>query len=200
MQYFHINHTTDYSGYRAISVGDILETSREGFNPYFRNTLNGPKKFNLSDKESLPILDFFRRLSLGELDNYKQLMNHREVARYSFQFLSSFIKITREMHFENVRVRNFSELPSRQHCIWLAESLEDAQYWKERLVGRVNCRIFRVEVDGSVFRTNEGHLIQEAEPFDITIQRAKDYWNGRPSNGRNEVLFEGSFRVLEQVD
>ncbi|MGN7510720.1 DUF2441 domain-containing protein [Aeromonas salmonicida] len=199
MEYFHINHTTDYSNFQAMTVGGTYETSLQEFNPYYNNVLNGAKRFNLSEKNSLPILDFFKRLSQGQLDDFHQLKDHRAVAQFAHDFLSAYIKIAREMHFENVRTKKFTKLPSRQHCIWLAESLEDAKYWVNRLAGRTNCRIFRVEVDGRVFKTNEGHLIQEAEPYEDTLRRANEYWNGTTSYGRSEVLFEGSLKVLEHV-
>ncbi len=199
MEYFHINHTTDYVGFQAMTVGSTYETSLKEFNPYYKNALNGAKRFNLSQSDSLPMLDFFKRLSQGELDHFHQLKDHKAVAQFAHDFLSAYIKITREMHFENVRANKFPELPSRQHCIWLAESLDDARCWVNRLEGRTNCRIFRVAVDGRVFKTNEGHLIQEAEPYEDTLRRANEYWSGAASNGRSEVLFEGSLRVLEHV-
>lgn len=199
MEFFHINHTTDYSRFQAMTVGGTYKTSVQEFNPYYENALNCAKKFNLSESDSLPILDFFKRLSYGRLDHFDQLKDYKAVARYAHEFLSAYIKVVREMHFENVRTKKFPELPSRLHCIWLTESVEDARYWVNRLSDRVNCRIFRVEVNGRMHKANEGHLSQEAEPYECTLRRANEYWSGVTSNGRNEILFEGGLRVLEHV-
>ena len=197
MEFYHINHVTPYTGEMLLQLDDLVETSAREYNPFYTSILNGAKSFDLSSEQSIPILEFFSKVSDGAFQQIAELNDPKNIATFANIFLDQYLKFCRETHFENIRRKEFPELPSRTRCIWLAKSYEDALYWKERLTGRDNAQILRVHVSGNIFTTFEGHLIRDSEPYDITISRARDYWSGKPAIGKEEILFEGTLKVLE---
>ena len=197
MEYYHINCCAEHNPYGALNVGSIVSTSKEQVNPYYQNLLNGAKKFNILSTESVPILKFFHKLSEGEYDKIIPLRNHKNVAKFAYDYLDQYIKFARETHFENVRRIEFPDLPSRQHCIWLAKNYDDVCYWQFRLPHGVQAQILRVEVKGVIFVANEGHLIRDAEDTETVISRARAYWQGNSADEEEEVLLEGRMKVLE---
>ncbi|MFL3317324.1 DUF2441 domain-containing protein [Klebsiella michiganensis] len=196
MEFFHVTHGSDSE---FLNVGKEVVISKNRLNHFYENTMNGANSFGLSENESMPIIKFFDSILLGELDSHSEFKNYKNIASYAKAFMEIYIKQVRELHFESIRKEEFSSLPSRKHCIWLAKNHDDAYYWVKRLGGgKENKRIIRIKIlDGVPFETNEGHLQYDSEPTTKILERARQYWKGEPSDGRNEFLFEGKFKILE---
>jgi Protein of unknown function (DUF2441) len=81
---------------------------------------------------------------------------------------------------EEVRREIAPDAPSRQRCLWLADSLEEARAWQVRL-GGASARILRLNVSGGVHRADAALLLGDSEPLSQTYARARSYWRGEHS-------------------
>ena len=199
MEFFHIYHTSEYTENPEVEKDMIINTNSRDFNPYYKNILNGAKVFDMMGiMPPLQILDLFRSVQRGDLDDIPGLNDYKVIAKTSESFLSQYINFFRETIFEQVRVGSYMEQPSRLKCIWLAENFEDAKYWLRRLEGRSNPIILKVEAKNDKFHsTNEGHLSEDSATYEDTLSKAMGYWSGEESTGHTEILYEGELVVKE---
>lgn len=107
----------------------------------------------------------------------------------------------RESVFENIRLSNYPNLPSRRSCLWMASSLEGACAWMSRLPHRGNKRVLEIRVlgDGVVHMANEGHLTTGPLNIQELELHAHNYWSGKTADGMAEFLYAGRFRVIREV-
>ena len=111
-----------------------------------------------------------------------------------------FVMLARERFRESVRRAKFSDRPSRQHCLWLCPSLENACDRLTRLECN-NYHILKVSVNGRLHTANERWLMRDSEPLEITRAQAKEYWQGlQVDGGREEILCEGRMKGLEILE
>ncbi|MBM0417989.1 DUF2441 domain-containing protein [Aeromonas veronii] len=196
MKYFHVNHISQYSPQKNLEVGDVIELSSKEFNPYYKSILNRQKHIKVGGKE-IPLLKFFDGVQRGQYKEHPEISDPKTIAKFAHSLLDDFIQFHRETHFENIRSAEFPHLPSRLNCIWLASSYEEAVSWSQRLTDRKKPRIVQVELESEPFQANECHLFQDTELTKITLERARNYWNGYGGNGRTELLYVGKLTVLE---
>jgi hypothetical protein len=199
MEYFHVTNESPQNGFQPFRVGDSVETSRTKNNPFYQAAADLPAAFTIGKNIEIPILEFFRKVEAGELDQTEPLKNYKAIAHLAEIFLGNYIKLVRELHFESIRQIEFPDRPSRKHCIWLSRDFEGAKYWLGRLSEKTGRKIVRVSVEGTTFETNEGHLIADAEPVNKIFERATKYWQGEPGTGKVEILFEGRMKILEII-
>lgn len=209
MQLFHVVTDQPHAPTHLIKPGYTIDTEVDGYNPFFKSTAATPPQVNLSAGESPGLLEFFRSFEREKYQwNYRPSTD--ELAKWTYQILHGQLKMKRELIFEQVRAAEFSELPSRQRCLWVSETLDDALYWKSRLSCNARNRpprVFTVDTTGETFAAHEGHLIQEAEAFATTEARARDYWRGEPAlpsypghdTGRYELLFKGKATFVAEI-
>lgn len=209
MRLFHVVTDQPQAPTHLVKPGYTIDTEVGGYNPFFKNAAATPPQVNLTASESPGLLEFFRSFENEEYQwSYRPSMN--ELAKWAYQILQGQLKLKRELIFEQVRASEFSELPSRQRCLWVSETLSDALYWKSRLSCNARNRpprVFIIDATGETFTAHEGHLIQEAEAFAITEARARDYWQGVPAlpsfpgrdSGRYEILFKGKATFIEEI-
>lgn len=114
--------------------------------------------------------------------------------------LGNSVKIIREQAFESIRKEFYSELPSRNKCIWLIPN--DAlsfSFWKNTLYS-INQRIFKLAVDGKIHRAAQKWLVGGTYPLSEINSMAHRYWKGEDSGGiEDEVLFTGKIKILEEI-
>jgi hypothetical protein len=117
----------------------------------------------------------------------------------STDVLRHYAVMLRESVFENIRLKNYASLPSRNQCIWLTDSLPSARYWMGRIPHHGEKRLLEVAaLDGMFHQANEGHLTNGHENIDEIEQRAHQYWKGEPGTGRSEILFVGKLTVIRE--
>lgn len=114
--------------------------------------------------------------------------------------LGNSLRIIRELAFESVRKEFYSELPSRQKCIWLIPNERQSfDFWKSILQDK-NQRIFKVEVDGKIHRAAQKWLIGGTVPLDEINSKAHKYWKGEDSGSfEDEILFVGNLKIHEEL-
>jgi len=201
MDYFHIadKKSQPWSTHQPIKIGDVLTTST--INPYFNYylTSNYPKEIvTFPDGQQL----LSRMFVLQEIKEKRMNNpNSQHVAKMGYETAKYFSNYTRELIWENVRKEEFNDLPSRQKCIWLAQGEENLQFWLNR-IGKAakDINVFRVIPSGSLHSANEELLLNDIEPYDETLMKARQYWSGLITNQNSkEVLFEGNLKIKELV-
>src|SRR5258705_5230169 len=120
----------------------------------------------------------------------------------AFDTANHFLMLARELLWENVRLAEFQDVPSRQRCIWLVEALEDVKRWIAQLRFKPDLyRVVRVRAHGRALRVDGNNLAGDSEPLPIWFEKARAYWSGRDSpHPIPEVLFEGRIEVDEIID
>ncbi|MGG6309805.1 DUF2441 domain-containing protein [Paenibacillus macerans] len=116
--------------------------------------------------------------------------------------LEHYIKLVREMAFEDVRKEHFPEYPSRQKCIWVIPDITTHpgmfDYWWSTLgVGRV----FKLRLTGKIHRANQEFLLINTRSLVDWKERAYMYWFGEEGTNPNETeyLFEGLVEVVDEM-
>lgn len=109
-----------------------------------------------------------------------------------------YMKVVRELIFEEIRNEFFPSFPSRTRCLWvLPDNEETIKFWREELKGQQV--LLKLSLTGKVFEANQQYLsIAKEFSLDELRQKAFRYWSG--ASGTNsaeiEVLFEGFAKVL----
>lgn len=107
-----------------------------------------------------------------------------------------YLILCRELIMEEVRQELVPKAPSRQYCLWLADTLDEAQRWRTRLGG--SGQIAQLSVTGTIHRTDAAHLLGDSEPLTETYKRARAYWRGdKSSQPELETLFSGTATVVD---
>jgi len=54
--------------------------------------------------------------------------------------------------------------------------------------------------NGNIHTASDEHLLSDVEPYEVTLNKARQYWNGVVSNpSAQEILFEGTLEIKEQI-
>lgn len=120
---------------------------------------------------------------------------------YKLSYNASFFK--RETGLEDYRKDNCKQLPSRLHSIYLCDE-DGLEYWLDTITYNrtKNYDIYKVLVEGNIFKTNEQLLPIEESNYGQIYQESFRYWNPKfktVPNYTNEYLAQGKVKVLERV-
>jgi len=120
----------------------------------------------------------------------------------AYQTANHFLMLARELFWENIRLAEFPDAPSRQKCIWLIESLDDVNRWITAFdFNPVQCSVAKVRATGRALKVDSNNLIGDSDPLPIWYEKARLYWAGTEStNPLPEVVFEGSLVVEKIID
>lgn len=169
----------DYTGK---SVEDPETMVRYDINTFGKETINYYKT-----GEKVKEFDYFYKYNfVGAMEGMQSTLEH-------------YIKLVREIVFEEIRKDFFPGLPSRQKGIWVIPNEEDAlKYWGVTLGGG---KLLKLNLTGKIHRANQEYLNMNTRPLDYYRQQAFRYWSG--TSGKNkqeeECLFEGFVEVLEEL-
>lgn len=144
------------------------------------------------------------RVSKGEL-KHNDLQNYfhydpLQTLDIMQQTLNEYMKFTREVIFEKVRLESHPEKPSRNSCVWLIEPNNSAiNYWWY-ILHKEGQKIFEVEVTGNIHIADQQYLDLSADPLDELIKRANKYWSSEKLDKPtyNECIFNGRLKVLSE--
>lgn len=119
----------------------------------------------------------------------------------SSRLLKCYSQLQRELILENIRKQYYSKLPSRLNSIYLCDS-NQLEYWKEKLtIENVNLELFKVEVTGKIFKSNDSLLPKNGESYIVMKEQAKKYWEVDLTNlndQKSEYLLQGKIKILEK--
>ncbi len=111
----------------------------------------------------------------------------------------------RELALEQVRKESFPQCPSRLHCLYVTETLEEARWWGEFFagLGRPAYHIVKLQVTGRRFEGN-ANLCFDATPCrQENLALARRYWQVETPVGEppvRELLVDGEILVEKIVE
>ena len=119
--------------------------------------------------------------------------------------VNEFSLYVRERLFEDIRLQEFPDLPSRMSCLWLMseEQIETkTKYWSHEIPD--SKALYKLSCTGKIHVADDSLLIHPLGGyFGAVRDNARHYWNGivtNPAPEHQELLFAGSFNVLERVE
>lgn len=191
--FYHIDHKSDYAKKPLLIEGDVVDTRLRLYNPFYESAMDFQSSYNTGDGVMLPLCRAFQTEAVKRQAQFV-------ISDHAPKIMARYIKLVRELVFENHRRENYEALPSRTRCLWLSETEDEARYWVERLEDRIKPQILRVSVDGILHKAYEGHLQEDSQSMEQLLMSAEEYWSGETSGtSRSETLFEGKMTVLEVV-
>jgi hypothetical protein len=194
---FHINSGANGSPHEVMNRGDAIEVGKST-NPFFGFYENWTRTYPVRMKDGttqhLPAIQFLRNVFEGNLTPDNLPKTALETARH-------FLMLARELVWENVRLLQAPDAPSRQRCIWLLKTPEEARKWVGILGFQRGCySIVRVRATGKALDVDSNLLAADSEPLSKWYEKAGMYWHGETSaSPMMETLFEGKLEVTEIV-
>jgi hypothetical protein len=189
-QYFHINRIPPYSNHAAMAVGQVIAVGGS-FNPFFgyydeHRTLavNTPTGI-----EHVSMVNWMKRVREGSITPNNLPITACEIVEHHAM-------LVRELLLEEIRLVEVPEAPSRQRCMWLLESWEDAEYWRGRLPS--TDPIVRVSATGTAHVVDARLMPYDSVSLSEMRRLGRAYWRGEMSDQpEREVLFVGNIEVIE---
>lgn len=114
-------------------------------------------------------------------------------------------KALREFALEEVRIKDFPNYPSRLSCLYVSNTLEEAEFWYNIFIeqGRPTFQIVKVEVDGSYFTGDAWNCFEGTNVIKTNLQLAHNYWENKPNKKDEkpilETLVDGKIKVIEII-
>ena len=195
---YHIHKHNKFDSY--FKEGNTFECGNS-INHFTSELMNTSGTINLNNK-SVDMEDALFRAHLGGycLDDKSHVMNQIQAYLYNSKLN------TRELILEQIRLQNYSNLPSRFNCIWLCDE-ECISTWLYLINSGEDFNIFEVEVgmsdNDNIFQSSSSLLPKLSSTNGQMFEQAKLYWN--PSEEfleeKNdlEYLYTGNVRVRKRI-
>lgn len=114
-------------------------------------------------------------------------------------------KALREFALEEVREKEYPEYPSRLSCLYVSNSLEEAEFWYNTFItqGRPTFQLVKVEVEGRSFTGDAWNCFHGTKDIEKNYTLARKYWNNE-KNERGEkpiveTLVDGKIKIVEII-
>ena len=151
-----------------------------------------------------------RDFTTGGIDLNSMLINKEfdELNTEEEKCLKSYVYesclMVRELVFENVRLREFPDLPSRLECLYCAETLGEARRWIPILLRMDKVekplQIVKLKASGKLFKGDGNLVIRNTNSIDCKIEMARKYWNQETTSENIELLFVGDVEVVDIIE
>lgn len=111
----------------------------------------------------------------------------------------------RELALEKVRLAICPEAPSRMRCLYVSETIAEAEQWAESFVnwGRPTYSIVKLKIKGNKFVGDSYNCFDATLNEQENLLLAKRYWNNEPNQyGKEpikEILVNGDIEVVEII-
>ena len=205
MELYHIHRDNEYND--MFKVGNTLTFGNEP-NNMRRESLersacipNGITEFNGKKVEKMErLFDLLDYEKISNMSYSKQIYLLDRIKEYVY---NSSLDI-REDVLEYIRLKYYSERPSRFSCIYLTDE-KSIETWKQLLNtnGNNDYYIYRVNAEGNIFSTSNGLLPYPHVSKDTMEYQAHNYWNPAPLDIKGddkEILCDGDIKILEKVE
>ncbi|MDP1731789.1 MAG: DUF2441 domain-containing protein [Devosia sp.] len=187
---FHVGRTVAWNTHPPLVVGSKLAVGTQR-NPFF-GFCGRPRTEPVNTETGV--------VHVGSVKFLKEVrsgtVNAPELARIADETVAHLLMLVRELVFGEVRLKTAADVPSRQTCLWMVETLEAAKSWKVRFdnIGDV----VRLRASGKVAKVDAGWLPGELYELSRIYSAAKSYREGSAAtNSEPELLFSGDLEVLE---
>jgi hypothetical protein len=170
---------------QAVRIGDTN-------NPFFQ-FYEGSREYPITHNGAMvnvKAVAWLRQVRDGTINTSPDIL-----ARIGTEVAIHYVMLCRELIMEEIRRDEFkSEPPSRQRCLYACDTLDEAQYWNQR-IGE-NGTICELTCTGSIHRADAKLLLGDSEPLSLTRDRARAYWRGEAGEAPElETLFVGKATV-----
>lgn len=109
----------------------------------------------------------------------------------------------RELALEKIRSEKYPDYPSRMACLYVSETLNEANKWFEYFVGlgRPIYQIVKLKVNGNVFYGDAEKCFDGKLTEKENLILAKKYWENKTLNENSiiEMLVDGDIEVIEII-
>jgi hypothetical protein len=119
------------------------------------------------------------------------LTSYEMLAEKAFEVSQHYMMLARELIMEQIRLEEFGgEPPSRQSCLFVSDTIEEAKGWIPLLGGQgAVCELI---CTGTMHRADSRLMVKVSQPLSVTKDKARAYWRGEASaDPRMETLFAG---------
>lgn len=128
-----------------------------------------------------------------ELPLYDDIPYLKSVATYYWKYL-------RESVFEEVRLKEFPKLPSRQTCLFLADS-----HYLSKWIHHLNCsdfEIYKMKLTGNLQKCDASLIDIHPNNKNVVRDLARRYYSGEivSNSEKIEYLFEGKAEIIGKVN
>ena len=194
--FFHVNSNANLSPYDLMRKGATVRIG-ESKAPFFRIYEAWQRTYPVTLKnggvQEVPAMRFLNEVNAGNITPANLPQTAYEVANH-------FLMLARELLWETIRLNEFPEAPSRQRCIWLTRTLDQAREWVKILRFQSSTySIVYLRAQGRALDTDGRLLAGESEPLPIWYDKARKYWRGELTEEPwPEVIFDGSV-VVEDI-
>ena len=114
-------------------------------------------------------------------------------------------KALREYALEEIRIKEYPYYPSRLSCLYVSNTLNEAEFWYNIFIeqGRPTFQIVKVEVVGSYFTSDAWNCFEGTSDKNKNLKLARRYWNNEDNlKGVKpiiEILVDGTIKVVEII-
>ncbi len=126
--------------------------------------------------------------------------------RYDADSLEHHTRVAlRELALEDIRRQKYPHLPSRLNCLYVSETLEEAEVWAESFIRwqRPTFHIVCVALHGRVFTGDAHNCFAASTSREANLLLAERYWRNLPNLHNlppvREILADGTIEVLEII-
>ncbi len=190
---FHVTRPLPYNNHSPLESGAIVYVGAE-HNPFFGfyEKVRAYPVTTVDGQVMCPAIKFLKSVRDGTISGPNFTQVAVEVAEH-------YVMLCRELIMEQVRKEAAPNAPSRQTCLWLADTVDEARAWHARLGG--TGAIARLRLNGTIHRADASLLLGDSEPLTETYARARKYWLGEQSNAPElETLFSGTAKIVKILD
>ena len=177
----------------AFVKGQKVSVGKE-YTPFFK-FYEGTREYpvaigNTGQIEQVNAIEWLHRVKIGTIQTSPQTL-----AAIAWEVSQHYMMLARELLMEQIRIDEFGgEPPSRQRCLYLSESAEEAKSWLLLLGG--DGAVCELTCTGSIHRADSRLMVMVSEPLSATQEKARAYWRGESSaDPRMETLFIGDAEV-----
>lgn len=126
-------------------------------------------------------------------------MNEINTAADKDRVIEEYDFIIRELAAEEVRQKEFPNLPSRLRCLWLCEDIADCEkrVSEFRRLGREVNQIVKVELNGTILNVNPENLPKSRKTYNEYKQCARKFFTDNQKREGSVIMFVGKLKVVE---
>ena len=187
-------HMTVTKPYKKAFVANQVVRVGDAYNPFF-GFYEGSRQYLITDSNTGDVIQvnaitWLKRVQEGTINTTPEIL-----ACLAVEVTQHYVMLCRELIMEEVRRDEFNSEPSsRQNCLYVCDTIEEAHYWKNRI--NENGTVCELTCTGTIHRADARFLLSVSEPISVTKDRARTYWHGDVSdNPELETLFVGDATV-----
>jgi hypothetical protein len=160
-------------------------------NPFFR-FYEGVLQYPIKDSQTgatiqVNAVEWLHRVRVGTI----RPSSCKILAAKAWEVSQHYVMLARELIMEQIRLEEFAaEPPSRQTCLFLSDTSDEAKGWLPALGGHGS--ICELVCTGTIHKADSRLMVKSSEPLSVTKEKTRAYWKGEASASRRmEILFNG---------